>query len=114
MVQFFATVALKVVVKVPTPAVTVNVPEMLLAASVGAMAYPFAPVKIGMGGVVLNVPPAPFDPGTTVNVTLAPRTPLPAASVTRTSSESGMACHSEARPNVALPVELIPPELSRR
>jgi len=68
----FATVSLKVVVKVPTPAVTVNVPAMLLAVSVGAMAYPFEPVKIGIDGVVLNVPPAPFDPATTVNVTLAP------------------------------------------
>src|ERR1039457_4643580 len=39
-----------------------------------------------MGGDELNVPAAPLDPGTTVNVTAAPCTPLPAASVTLTSS----------------------------
>ena len=63
---------LKVVVKLPTLAVTVNVPATPLAVSVGAVAKPLAFVAIGMGGDELNVPLAPLDPGTTVNVTLAP------------------------------------------
>src|ERR1700737_720544 len=80
------TFAPKVVVKVPTLAVTAKLPAMLLAVSVGAIAFPLESVRIGMGGVDANVPLAPFDPGTTVNVTLAPCTPFPAASVTCTFS----------------------------
>ena len=52
-----------------TLAVTVNVPPMPLAVSAGAVALPLALVRIGIGGVALNVPLAPLAPGVTVNVT---------------------------------------------
>ena len=69
-----------------TLAVTVNVPPMLLAVSVGAVAIPLALVRIGMGGVALNVPLAPPAPGVTVNVTATPGSGMPLKSVTVTCS----------------------------
>src|ERR1700680_2305768 len=74
-------VRVKVVERTPTEAVTVYVPPVLLAVKVGAEAKPLLPV-IPEGGPP-NVPRAPLT-GFTVNVTVAPWTGFPPASVTLT------------------------------
>src|SRR5580700_7438777 len=79
-------VKVKVAVAPPALAKTAKVPATPLAVSAGAVAEPLAFVARGIGGEEANVPLAPFDPGKTVNVTLAPLMSWPAASVTRTSS----------------------------
>jgi hypothetical protein len=84
---------------VPALAFTLNVPGMSLAVSVGAVALPLALVRIGIGGVVANVPLAPPALGVTVNVTATPEMGRPIASVTRTCSAEHQGKHICFRSN---------------
>jgi hypothetical protein len=79
----------KVAVSALTLAVTVNVPAIPLAVSVGAVALPLAFVRIGIGGVALNVPPAPVVPEVTLKLTATPARGIKFASVTVTCSGAG-------------------------
>src|SRR5580698_6319590 len=73
-------------------AVTLNGPPILFAVRAGAVAVPSGPVRMGMGGEELNVPPAPPGPDVTVNITATPCRGNPLAPVTVTCNGTGNNC----------------------